>query len=83
MENKQNTGFLFPNKNKKADNHPDARGTINVEGKEYEIAAWTKTSEKAGKFYSLQVSEPYKKPEGDAKPQPPKMDEPASDDLPF
>jgi len=80
MEKKQNSGVLFPNKNKKSDNHPDARGTINVGGKDYEIAAWTKHSDKVGKYFSLQVSEPYVKPEGDTKP---KIDEPENDDLPF
>lgn len=56
MSNKVGSGFLYPNKNRKADNQPNATGKITVDGKEYRIAAWTK--EKDGvKYQSIAVSE--------------------------
>lgn len=60
METKQNSGALFPNE-KKADNHPDYKGKVNVNGKEMEVAGWIKEGKK-GKFLSLSFKEPYVKP---------------------
>ena len=54
-----NTGAIFKN-DKKADNHPDYKGKINVKGEEFEIALWVKDG-KSGKFFSAKISEPYKK----------------------
>ena len=54
-----NTGAIFKN-DKKADNHPDYKGKINVIGEEFEIALWVKDG-KSGKFFSAKISEPYKK----------------------
>jgi uncharacterized protein (DUF736 family) len=61
MENKVNTGVLFKNTNKKAENHPDYKGKGNSFGKEVEIAAWIKQG-KNGSFLSLSFSEPYVAP---------------------
>jgi uncharacterized protein (DUF736 family) len=58
-----NSGTLWKNEsdNEKA---PMYRGKINVEGKEYEIAAWLREAKSGkGKFLSLKIQEPYKKPE--------------------
>lgn len=54
-----NTGAIFKN-DKKADNHPDYKGKINVKGEDFEIALWVKDG-KSGKFFSAKISEPYKK----------------------
>ncbi len=58
-----NSGVLFKNEtdNEKA---PMYKGKINVDGKEYELAAWLReaTSGK-GKFLSLKVQEPRQKAE--------------------
>ena len=59
-----NSGVLFKNEseNEKA---PAYKGKINVDGKEYELAAWIREGKK-GKFMSLKVQEPrQKKPEPD------------------
>ena len=77
MENKLNTGAIFKNTNKKADNHPDYKGKVNVNGKEMEVALWVKQG-KNGSFFSASFSEPYvaqeeRKPIGDS----------IDDDLPF
>ena len=59
METRINTGAIFKNDNKKADNHPDYKGKVNVNGKEMEVALWLKTSAKGVKFMSASFSEPY------------------------
>ena len=76
MENKLNTGAIFKNTNKKADNHPDYKGKVNVNGKEMEIALWVKDTKTGEKFFSASFSEPYVAPT---------QSEPvrANDDLPF
>jgi len=55
-----NTGFdnknkfvIFRNDKKEKDTHPDMTGTINIDGVEYYLNAWTKVSSKDGsKFLS-------------------------------
>lgn len=77
MENKLNTGAIFKNDNKKAENHPDYRGKVNVNGKEMEIALWVKQG-KSGSYFSASFSEPYVKTE-----TPTISPVVANDDLPF
>lgn len=61
-----NRGVLFKNIKKEADSHADYQGNINIEGVEYWLNAWLKTSTKTGdKFMSLSV-----KPKEVAKPAP-------------
>lgn len=48
-----NTGALFANDKRKTENHPNATGTVNIEGVEYWVSAWTKTSKAGKKFQSL------------------------------
>lgn len=66
MENKTNTGAIFKNTNKKADNHPDYKGKVNVNGKEMEVALWVKQG-KNGSYFSASFSEPYVAPESISK----------------
>ena len=87
METRNNTGAIFKNDNKKADNHPDYKGKVNVNGKEMEVALWLKTSAKGVKFFSVSFSEPYIKTDepqinGTLK-QPSYVSLDAKDDLPF
>lgn len=77
MENKLNTGAIFKNTNKKADNHPDYKGKVNVNGKEMEVALWVKQG-KAGSYFSASFSEPYV-PQEERKP----IGDIIDDDLPF
>lgn len=58
----QNRGVLFKNDRKEQDNHPDYKGSINVDGTEFWLSAWIKEGQK-GKFMSLSI-----KPKDDAKP---------------
>ncbi len=56
-----NSGVLFKNEtdNEKA---PMYKGKINVDGKEYELAAWLREAKSGkGKFLSLKVQEPRQK----------------------
>lgn len=52
-----NSGALFFEQDKKSDKHPDYKGSINVNGKEYWISAWDKISKKGTNFISLSVQE--------------------------
>jgi uncharacterized protein (DUF736 family) len=85
METKMNTGAIFKNENKKAENHPDYKGKVNVNGKEMEVALWLKTSAKGLKFFSASFSEPYIKSEPHIQNNEPQIKEygDANDDLPF
>lgn len=51
-----NRGVLFRNERKETDNHPDYKGSVNVGGVEFWLAAWIKTSGKGNKFMSLAVT---------------------------
>ena len=53
-----NKGVLFDEKEIKSDKHPAKTGKLNVEGKEYRIAAWEKESRNGDTFLSLAISEP-------------------------
>lgn len=52
-----NSGALFRNDKKASEKHPDYRGDINVDGKDFWVSAWVKTSKKGTKFMSLSVTE--------------------------
>ena len=43
-------GALFKNDKKETDSHPDYKGSINVEGKEYWLSSWINTSKKGVKY---------------------------------
>ena len=51
-----NRGAIFKNDDKQQDNHPDYKGSLNVNGVDFWVSGWLKTSEKTGKkFLSLSV----------------------------
>lgn len=52
-----NTGVLFINDKRESERHPHMKGSINIEGVEYWVSAWSKTSPKVnGKFLSLSAT---------------------------
>lgn len=56
MSNEPNRGTIAKNTRKTADTHADITGSINVEGKDFWISGWLRTSgADGGKFYSLSV----------------------------
>lgn len=84
-------GVLFRN-DKKAENHPDYRGNAQINGVEYPISAWVRTSAKGVKFMSLSFTSPQQQPQqqqGGFQQQPaPQVPQVAAgaqfgDDLPF
>ena len=77
----ENTGVLFKNEsdNEKA---PNYKGKINVDGKEYELAAWVREAKSGkGKFMSLKVQEPKQRQEPKQAPQ--KGFDDMEDDVPW
>ena len=74
-----NRGVLFREEDKKNERGPDYTGTVNVNGEDFRLAGWIKTSQRSGqKFLSLAVSEPQN---GGAAPTP--SAGVAVDDVPF
>jgi hypothetical protein len=58
-----NSGALFKNDKEGNEKRPDYKGPLNVDGQEYYISAWLKTSKIGQKFMSLQVTPAQKKSE--------------------
>lgn len=87
METKVNSGAIFKNDRKTAENQPDYRGKINVDGKEWEISLWVKEGQKAGEYFSAAIKEPWVKPDEVQAPARPVqtnlMNESDDDGLPF
>ena len=50
-----NRGSIFRNDKKTEDKHPDMSGTINIDGTEFWISGWKKTSKAGTGFISLSV----------------------------
>jgi uncharacterized protein (DUF736 family) len=54
---------LFANDRKSKDTQPDWRGTIHIQGKDYEIALWNRTSKSGKTFISGKMGDEAKPPE--------------------
>jgi hypothetical protein len=51
-----NRGAIWKNDDKQNDNHPDFKGSINVDGKDYWISAWKRKEGAAAKAPALSFS---------------------------
>lgn len=51
-----NSGALFKNDKRTNDRQPEYKGSLNVEGTEYWVSAWVKTSKAGQKFFSLALT---------------------------
>lgn len=81
MEIKLNEGVIFKNEKKpEGSKQPDYRGEINCDGTRKEIALWVRRSEAGKSYFSVKISEPYKKP---ADKVPPPLEDQPGDDWPF
>lgn len=59
-----NSAALFANDKKGNEKAPDYKGKGQVNGKDVELSAWVRKSEKGTSFLSITFSEPYKKEGG-------------------
>ena len=50
-----NRGAIWKNENRQSDKHPHFSGSINIDGKDYQLSAWSKSSDRAGKYLSLAI----------------------------
>ena len=73
-------GALFRNRDKKSDNSPDYTGKCEIEGSNYRIAAWIKTSNGGDKYMSLSFSIPR---ESANNSESQRADTNSTDDIPF
>ena len=62
MEQKNNTGAIFKNDKKTAENQPDYRGKMTVDETQWEISLWVRESAAGLKYFSAAIKEPYVKP---------------------
>ena len=77
-----NRGALFKNDDKQSDKHPDYKGSINIDGVEYWLSSWIKTSKQGNKFMSLSVQPKQQaKPAKQAKQAPQAVDTSGFDDM--
>lgn len=51
------TGVLFVNDRKERDNQPDYTGRLTMNGQDWRIAGWKKTSNSGSTYLSLKISE--------------------------
>lgn len=80
-EKKDDTGFLFKNKEKEKEAQPDYTGWIKTGGgEEMRLAAWIKDMKDGTKALSIKVSE---KKKFQPKEQPPQGRGVSNDDIPF
>lgn len=78
MYDNTNKVAIFKHDQKGNDKAPSYKGTLNVEGKDYDISLWVKESDKAGKYFQGSIS--IKQPKESA-PTPPQNEN--TNDLPF
>ena len=79
-ETRDNTGRLFKNEKKTAENHPDYTGTAMLGGVEHFMDAWLKTSASGTKWMSFSFKPKQKQAEAPpARPAPSKR--PPADDF--
>ena len=71
IQNKPGQGVMFPNDQQGNPNRPAWRGSINIDGKEWEISAWNKVSQRGANYISLEAREPWQgAQQGATAPQP-------------
>lgn len=84
---KENNGAMFVNDRKEKDTHPDFKGMLNVDGKEYWLSGWNKNNDR-GPFVSLSVQPKGEKSTDSivptkAKEAPKGEGKPFDDEIPF
>ena len=91
-EQRDNSGTLFRNDDKRSDKSPDASGTALIDGKQYKIAGWIKEGKSGKRFTSLAFTpadeQPTRETENADRRSPPpargrSLSDEIEDDLPF
>ena len=80
----ENKGAFFINEKRPNENYPSYTGTCTIEGNEYKVAIWPKTSNAGKRFWSMAFT--LKQPDPGAPPPPEAQKEtidPFSEELPF
>jgi hypothetical protein len=54
-EQKPNSGSLFKNDRKETDQHPDYTGTLDVDGRQFWLSSWVRTTSAGKKYLSLAI----------------------------
>jgi uncharacterized protein (DUF736 family) len=69
--NDANRGVAFKNDKRESENHPNWKGKINVEGKDYWFSMWEKTSQRGDDYFSMsvQVMQPKQEKKDWVKPE--------------
>lgn len=75
--NDNNRGALFKNDRKEKETHPDYKGSMTVEGKEYWASGWVKVTSNGGKYLSISLT--AKEAKSEAVQEVPQVD----DEIPF
>jgi len=73
---KDNSGSIFKNDRKEKDTHPDGKGSCVIDGVEYWVSSWNKTSAKGVQFRSLSFQrkeQPASIPQQSARPPAPRQ----------
>ena len=81
MEQRENSGVLFSNDKREKESHPNYKGNIRVDGKDYWISGWIKEG-KNGKFMGLAVS-PKEEQASQPQSKPKAKIEDMDDQIPF
>jgi uncharacterized protein (DUF736 family) len=87
-EKKHGDATLFANDRKTKDSQPDWRGSIHIDGKDYELAFWNKISKNGNNFLGGRMGDEVKPPESKGsfpKPQQakPSVKDSLNDDMPW
>jgi len=57
-EQREGSGILLTNRQKRSDRSPDYTGTVTINGNPYEISGWAKTGRNGGAFITLSLRIP-------------------------
>ncbi len=81
FEQRDNSGTLFRNEEKRSENSPDASGTALIGGVSYKISGWIKTGKSGKRFTSLSFKRDDGAPSTSSPPRP--LSQEIDDDICF
>lgn len=81
-EKRDNSGIIFKNLEKESANHPDMKGFVTIEGKDYWVSGWKKDGQK-GPFVSLAFKPKEARPEPRRPAERARVEPKEDEDLPW